>query len=411
MFNGVKTVLIITTHFPPMRGGVESMSQNYLDFIETREDLLAILLTYENRYNQNFDDYWQRTKVLRIKVNKRTLEFMIGIRSVSTLDSFLKKVAYFFFHFYYLSRGSIIFFNRLKGIDVILTNGALVESTFGYVLSMIMRKKLIIRWRSDFKSYLSNPLTNFFIKLCFDRAARIAVNGDDIRDDIIKFLKSEKQFKVFTSKAAIDSRYFHPMLQMDARRILGLPNDKFIILFAASLSPTKFCNVIVESAYETLQNDKSFFYIFIGEGPLYQMVRKLNDSFQQNILFIDHFLNPETLGLYINASNITVGSADIQYAGRLILESLACGTPVLLFDTSIYEQKRNQSLRFKIPLPHVFTTAHSRNDVACTLLLNKKAIQSIKDNPELIRISQQYINQNYEKYAVIMEEFTMMNLL
>jgi glycosyltransferase involved in cell wall biosynthesis len=403
-----KTILIISIHFPPMRGGVETMNWQYIDYLESQKRFKAIVLTYDTRYKQAFEDYWRKNEILRIKVNKRVLEFMTSLKI--RLDSFPEKIAYILLHLLYLSKGSIVFYNAIKHTDAILANGGPVETMFGYILSIILKKKLLIRWRTSLNFYLTNPINNFILKTCLKRAATIVVNGKDIEGHISKLTKNKKSVKVFSAKQTVDTSFFHPIPHHHARNSLQLRQDKFIILFAAVFNETKFCDIIVNSAYQIIRQNKDCFYIFIGQGPLENMVKELSASFPDNVLFINHLVDPQTLSLYINASNITIGSADVYYPGNFILESLACGTPVLLFNTSIHLEKRNEALKFEIPLPHIFLTDYSINGLIQTLLVRKEQILSVKNNPELVKTAQQYIVQNYEKFKVLKEEFNEFNI-
>ena len=402
-----KTILIITTHFPPMRGGVETMNWQYMDFIESQVHLKALVLTYDTTHRGYFKDYWQKNKVIRIRVNKRILEFMISLKI--RLDSFPEQMAYILLHFFYLSKGSIIFYDIIKNTDAILANGGPVETIFGFILSIILRKKLLIRWRTSLKFYLTNPINNFLLKTCLKRAATIVVNGKDIEEEVHKLLRNGKLPKIFSAKQTVDTAFFHPILPELARDMLQLPQNKFIILFAAPFNETKFCDTIVNSAYQIVRTNQSCYYIFIGQGPLEYAVKELAVSFPENVLLINHLVDPQTLSLYINASSITIGSADIYYPGNFILESLACGTPVLLINRSIHLEKRNEVLKFKIPLPQIFLTDYSNNCLLEALLLKRKLIESVKNDPETVKTAQQYIFQNYEKYKVLAEEFNKLN--
>jgi hypothetical protein len=406
--NTIKLViLIVTIHFPPMKGGVETMSWQYVDFIESRRDLKAIVLTYDTRFIENFDDYWQKNKVLRIRVETRLLRFMISLKT--RLNSFPGRVAYVLLHLFYLSKGTILFFNRIKEADVILANGGAIESIFGYFLSIIIKKNLLIRWRTDFKFYLSNPVNRYLLRLSFKKATKIGVNGKDIEDEVNKFLGINEGQKVFSNKQTANTEIFYPLSTTYVRGA-KLRYEKFVILFAAPFNEAKFCDIIVQAAYNLILNDNSFFFIFIGHGPLDSIVKKLASSFPKNVLLIDHPVDPKTLSLYINAADITIGSADIHYVGNLVVESLACGTSVLVFNSSIHENKRGKSLEFELPLPHVFMADPSADRLSEVLKTNKEFVKSLKRDPKQVKIAQNYILQNYEKSKVLTEEFHKFNI-
>lgn len=392
-------ILLITTHFPPKRGGVESSNLQYLDFFENQKNFHLTVLTYDNRSFEPFNDYWKNSTIIRVKVPISLLEFMTGLKSVSTLNSFLKKLMYAFFHVYYLIKGSIIHFKKIYKADIILANGALIESIVCYFLSTITRKKYLVRWRTD----LSGLMANIATRLCLNKAMMVIVNGQDIKYKIAE-LTGLGDKRVLISKHAIDTKIFHPIPQTKARMILNLPQRRFIILFAAALNKTKFCDVVLNSAPKLFQRDSDMFLVLIGEGPLEPVARLLAKLYSSNVLFIDRFVEPEKLNLYVNAADIVISCADIYYPSRMLLESLACGTPVYVFSIARCEEKNKGELKLKIPLSNVFTVSASIKEFCAFLIMNKSKIRRIRNNTQLIKTSRQYILQKHERNKVIEEE-------
>ncbi len=393
-------ILLITTHFPPKRGGVETSNVQYLDFFEKQNNITATVLTYENRCIKGFVDYWKRSRVIRIKVPVPLLEYMIGLKSVSTLDSFLKQAMYSLLHICYLFKGILINLREIYQADKIVTKGALVETVAGYFSSLLRRQKYAVRWHTDLSMSLADTLT----KLTLQRASNIGVNGIDIKRKMIK-LVGNKGKNIFVSKNATNTSIFHPISQNEAREILNLPSSKFIILFAAALNEVKFCDLIIKSAPVLLGSDSDFFFVIIGEGPMEQAVEKLQGLLRMNVLFIDHFVSPEKLSLYMNATDIVIGSADTYYPASSVPESLACGIPVLLFNTSGHIAKRVKTLQFTIPLNNVFTVNPSVDDTTKFFLLNKRKIRQLRNDQSMIKMSRQYVMQNYEQGKILKIEF------
>jgi len=384
-------IFLITTHFPPKRGGVETRVHQYLDFAETQGGLKFTVLTYENRYIENFVDYWKRSKIIRIKVPIPLLEYMIGLKSVSRLDTALKKSMYVFLHVFFLLLGGLIHFREILKVDKILVCGALVESIVGYVLSLLARKEYAVRWCTD----LSDTMANIITKLVLRRASSIVVNGMDIKKKMLKLTELPPE-KISVSKQAVDTDIFRPIPQTEARKILNLPSNKLIVLFAAPLNEVKFCDLVVKSIPKVFQKNSDFFLVIIGEGPLENMIKDLMKSNNVNLLFINYFVDQKTLSLYINAADLVVGSADVCYPTRLVLESLACGTPVLLFNASMHVEKRETGLRFKIPLNNVFVIPPSEDEFVRFLLTSKEKILQAKNDKHLVEMSRLYILKNHE---------------
>lgn len=392
-------IFLITTHFPPKRGGVETAIRQYLDFAEMQEKFKFTVLTYENRYIENFDDYWKHSKVIRIKVPRPILEYMIGLKSVSRLDTTFKKLMYALLHEIFLLVGGLIHFREILKADKILVKGALVESIAGYILALLARKKYSIRWRTSF----SGSMVNIISRMVLRKASCIGVNGIDIKKKMLKFAGLTQE-KIFVAKHAVDTDIFHPMHQTKARKLLNLPSKKLIVLFAGALNEVKFCDLVIKSIPKVFQKSSDLFLIIIGEGPLENIIKDFKKSNNVNLLFIEHFVDQKTLSLYINAADLVIGAADIYYPSKLVLESLACGTPVLLFDTSQHIEKRGMRLQFRIPLDNVFVINPSEHEFVRFLLASKEKIRQFKNDKHLIEMSRLYIYRNYEMRRIVKDE-------
>jgi len=392
-------VLIITTHFPPKKGGVETSIVHYLDFFEQKENFQVVVLTYENRYREKFEDYWQKSKILRIKVPIALLEYIISLKSVSRMNSFCRKFLYLFLHTFFLGIGSLIHLKKILEADKIIAKGALIECIVTYALSIVIRKKYAVRWHTDLSDTLSNAVTALTLR----RASSIVVNGIDVKEKMCR-LTRHKGKRILVLRHSVDADIFKPIPQNKARITLNLPQSKFIVLFAAALNKVKFCDLVVGGASFLFEKNPDIFFVMIGEGPLEETIRAIARSRSKSILFIDHFLDQETLSLFINASDILIGSADIYYPSRIVLESLACGTPILLFNTSGHIEKRKAKLQFRMPLPNVFVIEPSQDEFIKFLLTNKTKIQQIRKDLHLIMRSRQYVLGHYKLKHILTTE-------
>ncbi|MCX6759624.1 MAG: glycosyltransferase family 4 protein [Candidatus Nealsonbacteria bacterium] len=399
-------IFLITSHFPPKKGGVETSSVQYLDFIEKCKKLKAVVLTYENRYKGQFEDYWQNSKVIRIKVPIDILKFMIEAKSVCTLDGFFKKTFFVFLHTYYLLKGAFLNWKELKDADIIFANGAIVESIPAYFLSLVSKKKLVIRWHVDIKNSLINFFMRSVLRLCFRKAIKIGVNAKNIKKEVMEISNISNEDKIFVGVQSVDTKIFYLASVKIARERLNLPDDKFIVLFTAVLNRIKFCDLFIEVAYRVIADDKEFFFVFVGEGPLEDKIIKLEKLFPKNIRFTQKFVSQEILSHYINASNIVVGCVDTFYPARLVLESLACGVPLLIPNVSgsSYLRGENCKPKFEIPLPHIFMVNPLSSDLSFFLLHNKLRLQNFRSQKDIIKMAREFIVENHEISKVIKNE-------
>ncbi len=396
-FDFKKNIFLVTSHFSPRKGGVETGSTQYLDFAETNRGLKFVVLTYESRHKDQFIDYWQNSKVIRVKVPLRILTFMIGAESVSTLDSFFKKIMFVFLHVFFLLKGAISNWKELKKTDIIFANGAIVESIAAYILSLASRKKLIIRWHVQIKNSILNFPIRIILRLCLRRATKIGANDENTKDELIEIGDINNKNKVFVSKNPVDTEVFYPVAEKAARGKLDLPDNKIIVLFAAIFNKTKLCDLLIETAHKVIESDKDFLFIFIGGGPMEDEIIKLEKLFPQNIKFIRGLLSQSILSDYINAVNIVFGCAGMFFPGRLVLESLACGVPVLLPNIVASHYLRGEKIepKFKIQLPHIFLVNPKSDYISSHLLQKKIEIQNFRSQKNMNESARGFILENY----------------
>ena len=123
---------------------------------------------------------------------------------------------------------------------------------------------------------------------------------------------------------AIDRHVFYKT--KNPRERLGMDKEKNIVLFVGRLSPEKGLIELMK-AFTRPSMKKNLLYI-IGSGPLKRLCR-LYSSMNKNIIFVGR-VEESLLKEYYSAADITVVPSKWNEAfGMVIIESMACGTPVL----------------------------------------------------------------------------------
>lgn len=115
-----------------------------------------------------------------------------------------------------------------------------------------------------------------------------------------------------------DLKRFHPKNKRETRRKLGLPPNKFIVLYLGSLKLIKGVHFLLKAAEGVLKAQSELIFIFAGEGPL---KRKLIQETEKK--HKEAFLFPG----YIHNSEEYLAAADI-----LVLPSLSEGLPMVLLE-------------------------------------------------------------------------------
>lgn len=386
-------VLLITSHFPPMKGGVESATKLFLDFLENR-GIKSYTLTYENAAvaQEKFLDYWAKSKIVRIKVPNGLLKHMIDLRYISETprENMFHKMRYLLLHEFFFLVNAIFHFEKIKKVDLIVGEGAVIEIICTYILSQLLRKKYVLRIHADITLFLTNgPLRKLF-QIILSNAETVIVNGDDIKEKISQIGVPLKN--IIVTHLHIDTNVFYPRNKVLMRKKYGLPMDRLIVIFAGALNLTKLCDFVMQVANIILEQDRNVVFLFIGEGPLGGQVNELTEKYPRNVLFLNKLLRQETLAEYLSASDVfLLGSVDVSYSSKIVLECLACGTPVIIPNVSIYLEKRREKIRFKLDSPLLYVLNLNPIEIAEFIANKKGMILTHKDHTKYKTSTRNYI--------------------
>lgn len=132
---------------------------------------------------------------------------------------------------------------------------------------------------------------------------------------------------ISTIHNGIDTNLFYPVSKTIARNKLGLPLKKKIVLFGAQRvdDPLKGSHYLT-SALANLNDPNVLLLTF---GYLDSKIRNLFNKKSHHLGFID---DPEQLKYVYSAADLFVHSSSTEAFGKTIVESMACGIPVVCFD-------------------------------------------------------------------------------
>jgi glycosyltransferase involved in cell wall biosynthesis len=126
----------------------------------------------------------------------------------------------------------------------------------------------------------------------------------------------------------LDLDLYHPVEQSVARQRWGIPADVKVILFvAANVRQKRKGLVYLLEALRRLDSPESVFLLTIGGKP---MAEQELSGFRHTHL--GQLSDEPTLNLAYNAADLFVSPALADNLPLVVMESLACGTPVVAFD-------------------------------------------------------------------------------
>ncbi|NOR69325.1 MAG: glycosyltransferase [Methylomarinum sp.] len=147
--------------------------------------------------------------------------------------------------------------------------------------------------------------------------------------------------KIVNLPNAIDTDIFSPFDKSQSRKLLNLPIDKKLILFGAmgAISDPRKGFLELSASLSLLKRDDVELVVFGSSQP------KNSQGFSHKAHYLGHLHDDVTLRVLYNAADVMVVPSLQENLSNAIMESLACGTPVVGFDVGgnndMVEHKKN----------------------------------------------------------------------
>lgn len=164
------------------------------------------------------------------------------------------------------------------------------------------------------------------IQWALKRAARVITVSSRLRDSLLAL--GIEASKMVVLRNGVDLELFHPQDRAAARRRLGLPEGKLAIC-VGHLMPEKGHHLAIEA----LAALPDYRLAFGGEGPLRgelaALARRL--GVEDRVTFLANMPQSDLRHLY-SAADVMLLTSTREGWPNVVLESLACGTPVVTVD-------------------------------------------------------------------------------
>ncbi len=164
---------------------------------------------------------------------------------------------------------------------------------------------------------------------------------------------SSPRFEVIYN--GVDCNVFRPVENRDSHRLsLGLPADRFILLFTGQIKPGKGIYDLAE-ALAILRREKKTLplTLYIGWAPNDAEYQKLKDMVSQNGLDDDVRYIPQQRNIHewMQAADALIlpSHEQVEGMGRVLFEAMACGAAVIGTDTSGVREALTPETGFLVP--------------------------------------------------------------
>ena len=231
---------------------------------------------------------------------------------------------------------------RLSGVDLVIISSPLSgfiyylfcrkkESSIVYLFHSPWAEEYKIRSRDikrflPFVGYISRKYIEHFL---LSRASKIVVLSRFMKEKVIELHKI-KQDKIYIVPAGVDLKKFRPA-ENSPRKILGLPEDKLILLTVRNLVSRMGIENLILAMRSIKRKNKNIYLIIGGEGYLKEKLKNLTKNLELDnyVKFVDRIPDGHLPLYYQSADLFILPTRELEGFGLVILESLACGTPVL----------------------------------------------------------------------------------
>ncbi len=149
--------------------------------------------------------------------------------------------------------------------------------------------------------------------------------------------------KISVVPCGVDLNLFHPIPQDEAKRVLGLPLDRCIILFVGRIEPLKGIDTLLRAiallAPEMPCWREELAVVIIGGAPgaglaatnaeMARLERLRAELGLQDLVTFQGAQAQDTLVYYYSAAEMVVVPSHYESFGMVALEAMACGVPVI----------------------------------------------------------------------------------
>jgi glycosyltransferase involved in cell wall biosynthesis len=307
-----KSVLVLASHYSPNIGGVETHLSDLVTALR-KKNWNVYVATYKPLAISKKAKIYEKSDKLTV------YRFpWIGFNIVHKLTPYPPLEFLYLFPGLFLLAGFVLFLNpNLKTIHA----QGLVPGVIGLIWAKLLGKRIIMSTHNLYffpKTGLYRTFSNWVLSamdyiLCLSNQSAEEIKSIGVPSS-----------KVKPYRYWLDLNLFKKVSKDKAKKDLKI-NGK-MIFFVGRLIETKGVKILLELAKQKLFLKINF--VFAGVGPLSNeiVVSKKKSS---NIQYVGP-LRPEQVKLYMNAADlVAVPSLVDEGYGRVAMEAIACGTPVL----------------------------------------------------------------------------------
>jgi len=309
-----KGILILTPFFSPNVGGVETHLDDLVSGLD-RRDYRVYVQTYSPITTDGVD--WKPFEKGGESIEIRRYRWF-GKNLFHKVEKF-PFIDFIYITPYLFLRTFIWFLFNYKKIDVIHAHG-FNAAWMGAIFKRIFKKRLVVSTHAIYEIDKDSNTAKWVVGI-LKKADKVLCLSESSLKELLSFGMGTGSLDTF--RYWINLENFKPSNKRGLRKELGL-DDKFSVLFVGRMIEKKGVRILCDVARDLTDLD----FIFVGDGPEREYLINAT-KINSNIKFIGRIDN-RFLDRYYNCADVfCIPSQYEEGFGRVVMEAVACGLPVV----------------------------------------------------------------------------------
>jgi glycosyltransferase involved in cell wall biosynthesis len=183
---------------------------------------------------------------------------------------------------------------------------------------------------TDVNLYAEWPLIRRLLRFTLRQADAAVAVCQALKTEMVELDVPETEVTVVSN--GVDTARFHRVPRDEARRLLGLPAAERVILAVGNLIPRKSFDLMIQAFHALLPSvpDTRARLVIVGEGPERRALEALARTLGLgDAVRFAGAIPHDRLATWYSAADVSCLTSSREGWPNVVLESLACGTPVV----------------------------------------------------------------------------------
>ena len=260
---------------------------------------------------------------------------------------------------------------QLERPDVIHAHWSYPDGAAASVLRERFRSALVVHARGTLERVIAeqSPRYRAMIGQPLQAADAVVANSEALYEDCLRLGVKPARLSVIPN--GVDTECFKPRDKAESKRALGLSEERMLILYCGNLREVKGVDLLAQAIAPLCAARPKLDIALVGSGELEgRLHRELGPLITARRVLMPGALPQAHVAQYMQAADLLVLPSRSEARGNVILEALACGTPVAAADVG--------------GIPELMRPSHGRLFAPGCVQTLMRTLLTLSDDPALL---------------------------